>query len=120
MASAGLFFHAFPALPCPFLFCLFDLRCPLPAIRPIPPTVFFLNVSLERKDPTRQTWTLVDQIACLLALDNCIIFLHIASPPRHSLRLLYRCSLVPAKSRVLRTTAPHFFNRWHPLGSQLR
>lgn len=86
LASAGLFSHAYPALPCPFLFCLFDLACPLPAPRPNPHNVFLPNVSFgtTRLDPTRQTWTLVDKIACLLALNNCIKHLHIASPVRHS------------------------------------
>ncbi|KAL2291529.1 hypothetical protein FJTKL_12912 [Diaporthe vaccinii] len=63
---------------------------------------------LEQNDTTRQTWTLVDQIARLLALNNCI---NICISVRLFAILcvyFYNCSLAPAKSRVLRTTTLHF------------
>lgn len=110
-ASAGLFFLAFPALPCPFLFCLFDLRYPLPALDPIHPPFSSLTSAWNettRPDRRGRSLTTSDRLpACAQQLHQ---HLHIASPVRHSLHLLYRCSLAPAKSRVLRTITPYFFN----------
>lgn len=64
--SAGLFCHAFPALPCPFLFCLFDLRYPLPTHRPHPPTVFFFTSAWNKTTrPDRRGHSLTRSPACL-------------------------------------------------------